>query len=145
MKNLTLNQDIIHLMNQQTRYFAKELNNRLTDHELYASQWSIIFCLHRYGTMTQTDIWKYLNVEAPTMTRTLSRMEKNGWIIRKPGKDKRERVIELTDFAKKEFTELRKKIDQFDADMLGSLSQTEKEQLRNLLLKLKTAGENQIE
>src|SRR5690625_7750079 len=100
---MSLHQEIFHLMNQRTRYFAKELNNRLNDHDLFASQWSIIFCLYRYGVMTQTEIWKYLNVEAPTMTRTLSRMEKNGWIIRKQGEDKRERVIELTDFAKQEF------------------------------------------
>ena len=136
-----INQDIIHLLNQQTRYFQKELNNLLNDHGLYAAQWSIIFCIDKFGPMTQTDIWKYLNVEAPTMTRTLSRMEKNGWIIRKQGVDKRERVIELTEFAKNEYRILRDKIDRFEERVLGGLSETEKEQLKILLLKLKATGE----
>lgn len=136
-----INQDIIHLLNQQTRYFQKELNNLLNDHGLYTAQWSIIFCIDKFGPMTQTDIWKYLNVEAPTMTRTLSRMEKNGWIIRKQGVDKRERVIELTEFAKNEYRILRDKIDRFEERMLGGLSETEKEQLKILLLKLKATGE----
>ena len=137
-----MNQHLLHLLNQQTRLLAKEINNRLSDHGLYSSQWSIIFCLNRFGPMTQTAIWKYLNVEAPTITRTLSRMEKNGWIIRKQGNDKRERIIELTNFAKKEFKYIRKKMDQFEMEMLEDLSKEEKEQLKTLLLKLKTSREN---
>lgn len=137
-----MNQHLLHLLNQQTRLLAKEINNRLSDHGLYSSQWSIIFCLNRFGPMTQTAIWKYLNVEAPTITRTLSRMEKNGWIIRKQGNDKRERIIELTNFAKKEFKYVRKEMDQFETEVLEDLSKEEKEQLKTLLLKLKTSREN---
>lgn len=137
-----MNQHLLHLLNQQTRLLAKEINNRLSDHGLYSSQWSIIFCLNRFGPMTQTAIWKYLNVEAPTITRTLSRMEKNGWIIRKQGNDKRERIIELTNFAKKEFKYVRKEMDQFETEVLEDLSKGEKEQLKKLLLKLKTSREN---
>lgn len=137
-----MNQHLLHLLNQQTRLLAKEINNRLSDHGLYSSQWSIIFTLNRFGPMTQTAIWKYLNVEAPTITRTLSRMEKNGWIIRKQGNDKRERIIELTNFAKKEFKYVRKEMDQFETEVLEDLSKEEKEQLKTLLLKLKTSREN---
>lgn len=137
-----MNQNLLHLLNQQTRLLAKEINNRLSDHGLYSSQWSIIFTLNRFGPMTQTAIWKYLNVEAPTITRTLSRMEKNGWIIRKQGNDKRERIIELTNFAKKEFKYVRKEMDQFETEVLEDLSKEEKEQLKTLLLKLKTSREN---
>jgi len=137
-----MNQHLLHLLNQQTRLLAKEINNRLSDHGLYSSQWSIIFTLNRFGPMTQTAIWKYLNVEAPTITRTLSRMEKNGWIIRKQGNDKRERIIELTNFAKKEFKYVRKEMDQFETEVLEDLSKEEKEQLKKLLLKLKTSREN---
>lgn len=137
-----MNQHLLHLLNQQTRLLAKEINNRLSDHGLYSSQWSIIFTLNRFGPMTQTAIWKYVNVEAPTITRTLSRMEKNGWIIRKQGNDKRERIIELTNFAKKEFKYVRKEMDQFETEVLEDLSKEEKEQLKTLLLKLKTSREN---
>lgn len=43
------------------------------------------------------EISSYLGVEAPTMTRTLARLEKSGWITRTAGKDKREKLISLTD------------------------------------------------
>ncbi|WP_404452209.1 MarR family transcriptional regulator [Virgibacillus necropolis] len=136
------NRNLIHLLNQRTRLFAKEVNNRLSDHGLYASQWSIIFCIERFGPMTQTAIWKYLNVEAPTVTRTLSRMEKSGWIVRKHGNDKRERVIELTKEAKQKFKIVQQTMDEFDAEMLEGLSSDEKEQLQILLHKLGPSGEN---
>ncbi|MBM7598836.1 DNA-binding MarR family transcriptional regulator [Virgibacillus halotolerans] len=141
MDNLT-NQNLIHMLNQQSRLLAKEVNQRLSDHGLYASQWSIIFCIDRFGPMTQTAIWKYLNVEAPTVTRTLSRMEKSGWIVRKQGNDKRERVIELTEEARQKFTPIRQTMDQFELEMLAGLSLEEKEQLQYLLSKIGTTGEN---
>ena len=137
-----INQNLIHMLNQQSRLLAKEVNQRLGDHGLYASQWSIIFCIDRFGPMTQTAIWKYLNVEAPTITRTLSRMEKSGWIIRKQGNDKRERVIELTKEARRKFMPIRQTMDQFELEMLAGLSSEEKEQLQYLLSKIETTGEN---
>ncbi|MBD1223816.1 MarR family winged helix-turn-helix transcriptional regulator [Virgibacillus halodenitrificans] len=134
------NWEIIHLFNQQYRHLNKEMNYRLQEHNLYSSQWSVIFCLNRFGPMSQTEIWKYLHTEAPTITRTVSRMEKNGWLIRKPGKDKRERVIELTEKATNEYAALRQTMDQFDHDMLASLSEQEKKQLYLLLKKMTNTG-----
>ena len=142
MSNM-LHQNVIHLLNQRTRLIAKEMNQRLKTHDLYSSQWSIIYCIDRFGPMTQTAVWKYLNVEAPTVTRTLSRMEKSGWVIRKEGDDKRERVIELTAHAKQQLRSVRETIDQLENELLAGLSQAEKEQLHTLLGKIKTSGANE--
>ncbi|MFD1039606.1 MarR family winged helix-turn-helix transcriptional regulator [Virgibacillus byunsanensis] len=135
------NRDIFHLLNQRVRFFTKVMNNRLSDHGLYTSQWSIIYCLERFGPMTQTAIWKYLNVEAPTVTRTLSRMQKSGWIVRKLGDDKRERVIELTVDAKKKFSQVQQTMDVFENEMLVDFTTEEKIQLHELLQKLGSKGE----
>ncbi|EQB37696.1 hypothetical protein M948_03835 [Virgibacillus sp. CM-4] len=137
MNNIT-NRDLLHLLNQRFRYLTKEMNNRLSDHGLYASQWSIIFSIQRFGPMTQTDIWKYLNIEAPTVTRTLSRLEKGSWIVRRQGEDKRERVIELTDYAKQNFSVVQETMDTFDEDMVTHLSPEERNHLYRLLEKLAT-------
>ena len=135
------NRDLIHLLNQRTRLLAKEVNKCLSDHGLYTSQWSIIFCIERFGPMTQTEIWKYLNVEAPTITRTLSRMEKNGWIKRELGKDKRERVINLTEEAWRNYKTIRQSMDNLEHEILSDLSTEEKKHLYNLLKKIRTSGE----
>lgn len=142
MDNELNNKNLLHLLNQKTRLIAKEVNKRLSDHGLYASQWSVVFCIERFGPITQTEISKYLNVEAPTVTRTLSRLEENGWIIRKQGKDKRERVIELTKVAKQRFTAVEQTINTLEKEMLEHLSIDELEELHILLNKLGPLGEN---
>lgn len=136
-----MNRDLFHLLNQRYRYIAKEMNNLLREYGLYASQWSIIYCLEKFGSMTQTEIWKYLNVEAPTVTRTITRLENNGWIIRKQGNDKRERVIELTSDAKDKFATIHQKMDRLEESMLASFTSEEKADLQKLLLKINATGE----
>lgn len=135
MKKIS-NQDVFHALNQRARLFSKSLNTYLVEHGLYSSQWSILFCLHNFGTMTQTQIWKYLNVEAPTVTRSLARMEKNGWVTRSQGEDKRERLIELTDEAKNKFSIIKNSVTGMENDLLANLTKEEKEQLYHLLNKI---------
>ncbi|UZM96996.1 MarR family transcriptional regulator [Lysinibacillus sp. MHQ-1] len=43
--------------------------------------------------MTLTQIWKYLNVEAPSITRAITRLETLGWVERLDGEDKREKKL----------------------------------------------------
>lgn len=136
------NRDLIHTLNQRFRFIAKELNSLLRDHGLYASQWSIIFCIDQFGPMTQTEIWKYLNIEAPTVTRTLSRMEESGWIVRIQGRDKRERLIELTEEASRNIQPIQQSVDEFDQEILAGLSAEEKTQLHQLLQKIKRSGDH---
>lgn len=128
--------NLVHLLNQRARLIAKEVNNRLKAHNLYHSQWAILHCLHRLGPMTQTAIWKYFNVEAPTVTRTLVRMEKNGWIIRMPGEDKRERIIQLTEDAKRQYPIIQQTIHALEEEMLNDITFKEKKQLYKLLDKI---------
>lgn len=135
MKDLS-NQDILHTLFQRSRYASKTLNTYLKKHELFASQWTILFCIHQYGPMTQTDLWTYINVEAPTITRTLVKMEENGWIKRRQGQDKRERIIELTDQAREEFASIQQSVFELEEDVLGNLTQEDKNQLYHLLMKI---------
>ncbi|WP_313799858.1 MarR family transcriptional regulator [Cytobacillus sp.] len=88
-----------HSINQFTRHFSKSLNEVLVPLGLYSAQWTIIYLLKTKGPATQKDLSLYLGVEAPTMTRTLARLELAGWISKIPGTDKREKMIILTDTA----------------------------------------------
>lgn len=135
------NQNVIHTLNQQARFISKSLNTQLKKHHLFSSQWVIVYCLHKFGVMTQTDIWKYVNVEAPTITRTLAKMEQNGWITRTQGTDKRERIIELTTEAQKQFPLINESVTQLEEDLLGNLTPDEKKQLQHLLKKIGQSGE----
>lgn len=135
-------QEIFHLLNQRTRLLTKEINLILNEYGLYTSQWSVLFCLNRFGPMSQTAIWRYLNVEAPTVTRTLVRMEKGGWIIRRLGNDKRERIIEMTEQAKDKFPNIKQAVNKFENSLLVNLTLDEINQLQYLLKKIGQTGAN---
>ncbi|SDG92561.1 DNA-binding transcriptional regulator, MarR family [Alteribacillus persepolensis] len=127
---------LFHLLHQKVRHLSKELNKVLEQHQLYNSQWTILYTLSQKGPMSQTQIWQYLDVEAPTVTRTLARMEKSGWVQRVPGKDKRERIVVLTDRAQQELPDIQQTIQQYEASYVASLSESEQQQLYHLLNKL---------
>jgi DNA-binding MarR family transcriptional regulator len=64
--------------------------------DLYHSQWLIIYYLTQFETSTLVEISNYLDVEKPTITRTVNRLEERKLIENFPSKDKRERRIRLT-------------------------------------------------
>ena len=71
---------LFHEIFQKTRLLSKELNLVLKEYDLFASQWTVLYCVHQHEEMILTNIWRYLNVEAPTITRTVSRLEELGWL-----------------------------------------------------------------
>lgn len=127
---------LFHEIHQKSRLSIKEVNDALKEFELYSSQWSILFCLKQFGAMTQKEIWQYLNVEAPTVTRTIARLEESGWVFREEGLDKRARIVHLTPFAEQNSPEIEKRIQHVEEEMVSSLSEEEQDQLLSLLKKI---------
>jgi len=136
MKNL-----IFHEIHQKSRLSIKEVNEALKEFNLYSAQWSILFCLNQFGSMTQTEIHQYLNVEAPTVTRTLVKLENRQLIIRNEGKDKRERIVRLTNTAMELIPRIEERIEKLEQTMLKALTQDEQAQLSLLLKKISGSGD----
>ncbi|SFE62421.1 MarR family winged helix-turn-helix transcriptional regulator [Alteribacillus iranensis] len=132
---------LFHALNQKVRQLKKELDDKLQVHDLYYAQWTILYTLSRKGSITQTELWKYLQVEAPTITRTLTRMEEKGWIVRTPGRDKRERLVALTEEALAKLPRIKETIDDTEQQFVTSLSEEEQQKLYHLLEKLGTSKE----
>ena len=128
---------LFHKLFQQNRYLTNQLNDVLQPFGLFSSQWTIIYCLAQHETMTLTQIWRYINVEAPTVTRTVNRLEKLGWVRRVEGMDKREKIIALTSKAQQQLPRILVEIQAFEAQMLGSLTEEEQRQFMRLLQKMK--------
>ncbi|WLR51851.1 MarR family transcriptional regulator [Bacillus tianshenii] len=129
---------LFHEIFQTARYVKKEVDGTLKQYGLYHSQWAILHCLKKFGPMSQTAIWQYLNVEAPTVTRTVKRLEETGWVLRKSGADKRERVVALTDKAVEALPEVEAAVREFEGKMVRSLSD---EQQDTLLILLRMIGQ----
>lgn len=127
---------LFHVFFQQNRYLVNQLNDALKVHGLFNSQWTILFLLHDNGPMSLTEIWKYLNVEAPTITRTVTRLQTLGWVVRVEGTDKREKIIALSEYALAQFPAIEKSVVAFEQQITEQLSQDEQQQLLHLLKKL---------
>lgn len=126
---------LIHELFQRSRLLSKELNLALKEYGLFAAQWTVIYCIYQNGEMTLTQIWRYLNVEAPTVTRTVNRLEQMGWLETREGKDRREKYVMLTANALSRLAEIQKTIIQFENESLQGLSKEEEELLMALLKK----------
>ena len=127
---------LFHEIFQKTRILSKELNETLKVYDLFAAQWSVLFCVHQHGEMTLTNIWKYLNVEAPTITRTVSRLEVLGWLTTTEGKDRREKLVRLSEEAATRFPIIEATIIKFENEFLKGLSDEEQTMLMALLQKM---------
>lgn len=129
--------EFFHSINQFTRHFSKVLNESLVPLGLYAAQWTIIYRLKTGGASTQKDISSYLGVEAPTMTRTLARLEKSGWITRTAGKDKREKLISLTDAAIQEYDNWLAAVRSSESNILQNITEEEISTMIRLMAKMR--------
>ncbi|MGE7688666.1 MarR family winged helix-turn-helix transcriptional regulator [Lysinibacillus sp. NPDC097214] len=128
---------LFHALFQKSRYITNCLNEVLKQHNLYSSQWTILYCLHNHGPMTLTQIWKYLNVEAPSITRAITRLETLGWVLRVDGEDKREKIVTLSPYAEEQLPVITETILAFEAEMVGALTVDEQQQFMILLEKMK--------
>lgn len=136
---------LFHEIHQKSRLSVKEVNDALKEFGLYSSQWSILFCLKQFGPMTQKGIWQYLNVEAPTVARTVQRLEETGWVMRKEGEDKRERIVHLSERAEGKVKEIERRIVGVEEKLLTSLSEEEQRQLMELLQKIGSPSEREAD
>ncbi|MRX54048.1 MarR family transcriptional regulator [Bacillus sp. HMSC76G11] len=107
------------------RPFENRLNIELAKHDLYRAQWSVLHYLSYYGTATLVELADYQSVEKPTVTRTISRLEELGYVEHVPGKDKREKRMQLTDVGRKIYGDVRVTIDEYEQEILKGISEEE--------------------
>jgi len=136
VKVLTIGDNTLHLLNQAVRLLNKRTNETLQEFGLFHSQWSILYCLVNRGELSQTEISRYLHVERPTVTRTIRKLEENGWIERSKGIDKRENLIRLSETAEEKMPSIREKIQSFEIEQLDGIKGEELATVNKTLKKI---------
>jgi MarR family transcriptional regulator for hemolysin len=124
--------ELIHTLHQLSRQLTNKLNEVLKPLGLYGSQWAVIFVLKKKGSLTQKELCDYLFVEAPPMTRTIQRLVKQGYVRQVPGQDKREKYVQLTDEALKEFPKWEHAVTELNQSLLKHLPESSQEELFKL-------------
>ena len=124
---------LLHQLFQTVRIIVKGLNLTFEPYQLYSSEWAVITTLKQTGPLSQKALATYLNIEPPAISRTLSILEKKGFIERTPGTDKREKNVSLSLQAIAQYPELLKISQKHRQAVLANLSDDQQASLQKLL------------
>ncbi|MGY3717619.1 MarR family winged helix-turn-helix transcriptional regulator [Sutcliffiella cohnii] len=122
---------LFHKIHQLSRKVMKDNNQILQPFSIYSGQWTVLYVLKTQGTQTISELSDYLSVEAPPMTRMIQRLEKQGYVVRTTGEDKRVKRIQLTEKALLEYPKWEEAIAKRNEEIMSNLSS--KEELLMLL------------
>lgn len=112
------------------------LNELLSTNELSYSLWEVVFYIKKNGPSTLVDIANYYNVEKPTITRRVHRLEELQIVKQIAGQDRREKIIQLTESGEEVYKECRGKITDLEMRVMEDIGQEEREIVFNILPKI---------
>lgn len=109
----------------------------LEEYDLKPGQVGTLMTLAKRGGLSQREVAEAIGVTPPSITVSLQKMEKQGYIVRKPDeKDQRIIRIEITDKGRKCVVLVEKVVDQVDEIVFEGMSAEEKMLFRRLLLQM---------
>ncbi len=123
-----------HLVSLASRLFTRALQERLGRYGVSVAQWSMLLLLWEEESLTQKELSRRQQIEEPTATRTLQRMERDGLIRRiQDREDNRRRRVVLTERGRELCSELVPAALEVDALATHGLSDDEKKRFVSLL------------
>lgn len=128
---------LIHQLYQTTRAITKSINRSLDATDIYGSEWAILKIIHERGTMTQTALANYLNIEPAAISKTIRQLEKKFLIKRVSGNDKREKYIYLTELSQEKYSAWFAVIKQNCLNIQEAITDDEQATLFEILEKIK--------
>ena len=90
-------------LRRAARALTQVYDDALRPHGLRATQFTILQALSLTGEISQGDLGDLLVLDSTTLTRTLRLMRARGWIEERPGKDRRERWLQLSVSGRRQF------------------------------------------
>lgn len=132
--------EIPKVVTQAARTMRTALSRHLLDAGLYAGQDGVMQALSEEDGLTPGLLAQRLGVKAPTMTRTIGRMEAQGFVERRAdGADQRLTKVYLTDAGKSSLEGIGRSVEACTAQAIAGFSGKE---IRTLVKLLKAVDEN---
>ena len=104
---------------------------RHPDNELSLNAMAVLAGLHRFGDLSVGELAARERVQPPSMTRTVTCLETDGYVRRRPHEtDGRQVVVVLTDLGRRTLLADRRRRDEWLARRLRDLSPEERDLLR---------------
>lgn len=105
--------------------------------DLNKSQAGILFALHQSDSMSQKELAGRLNVTPPSITASIQKMERDGYLTRHPdARDQRVMRLSLTEKGKSCIEGVRKVAKQMEELMFQNMNREEVMLLKRLLLQI---------
>jgi MarR family transcriptional regulator for hemolysin len=131
------------------RPLIRRLNELLAGYNLSYSLWQVIVYVKTNGPATLVDISSHYNVEKPTITRRVQRLEESKLVKQIAGKDRREKIIQLTELGERVYKACRKEITELENSVMEGIPQEEQTAIFEILPKIQdnimNRGEGQSE
>jgi DNA-binding MarR family transcriptional regulator len=84
-------------LRQATRAVSRLYDDELREVGLRTTQYSLLQRLRRAGEVRQRDLGGLTSLDETTLTRNLRPLIGAGWVAIRPGEDRREKLVRLTD------------------------------------------------
>ncbi len=129
--------NIGYLLSDSGRLLRRTFDERVRSLGLTAVQARLLLSLVKFPDNNQAFYAERIEVEPITLTRIVDRLEEAGWVERVPdARDRRARILHLTDKSREIVEPLRTIIEGLVADMAEGLSASERATLAMLLGKI---------
>ncbi|MBE7411538.1 MAG: MarR family transcriptional regulator [Leptospiraceae bacterium] len=120
--------------------FRRELIRCLREYKITPEQWQALVHIWDKGTTTQSEIANITLQDAPSISRMIGRLIKNGWIKKKINpNDKREIYLSITPIGKKLESILPKKLRENFNLFLKKFPELDQKELLKLLIQLRVS------
>jgi DNA-binding MarR family transcriptional regulator len=134
------------LISDVARLMRTAFDRRVRGLGLTRSQWLVINRLHRRPGATQSELAEMLEVEKATAGRMVDRMEKKGWVVRRPDSaDRRVNRLHLSPDAELIQVRLAEIAERTVDDALALLSAREREQFAEAMRRVKRRLQGMLE
>lgn len=107
------------------RPLVSKMNELLGEYDLSYSLWQVIYYLKNKGPSSLVDIAHYYNIEKPSVTRRVNSLEAKLIVRAISSKDKREKIIELTETGEELYKVCRKRITKLEHDVMKDITENE--------------------
>jgi MarR family transcriptional regulator, transcriptional regulator for hemolysin len=132
-----------YMLSDVARLIRMIFDRRVRDIGLTRAQWLVLTRLYRRPGASQTQLAEMLEIDRASAGRMIDRMEKNGWVERRPDRgDRRVNRLHLTDEARRVHAEMWAIAESTVDDALAPLSANEREQYTELTAKVKGRLQN---
>jgi DNA-binding MarR family transcriptional regulator len=129
-----------YMTNWAARLLIRTISPKLEAHDMSFGYLPVFFTLSDTPRLTQKQIAEIIGVEQPTMAATLSRMERDGLIVRTPDPaDGRSALVSLSPQAEDKLAIVEQAVNETNEQAFSLLSAAERKQFFAIMTKIVSA------